>query len=196
MAQPGIVAVVADVGSVIHKDKFRLTTPLFQRAYEWNDPQLIKLVADVVRLCQPGGPASFLLGSVVFQAPNGQLPAAGFIQQAAAAAGPNPPAVACDIIDGQQRLTTLLILMAVIQDMLLKESGSCSTAQLAAGLIQMADGLRHQFHVDAIGNRLCVTPRLRRASNTSFHTVFSFRMPDAGQYGLADARNLNARIEE
>lgn len=79
----------------------RLLVPLFQRPYVWEEEeQWVPLWSDIrrmaeLRLLVPSSQATHFLGAVVVQAQDGQL---GALQ-------------ASNIIDGQQRLTTLQLLM-------------------------------------------------------------------------------------
>ncbi|BAK36601.1 hypothetical protein MLP_35870 [Microlunatus phosphovorus NM-1] len=79
----------------------QLVVPLFQRPYVWEqEEQWAPLWGDIrrlaeVRLRDPFSTATHFLGAVVVQAHDGQL---GNMQ-------------ASNIIDGQQRLTTLQVLM-------------------------------------------------------------------------------------
>lgn len=75
--------------------------PLYQRRYSWKRRDLSQLWADLLQVVQAGGNASHFLGSVVL-APN---PA-------------NTPAGVQGwlVVDGQQRLTTLSVLLCAIRD--------------------------------------------------------------------------------
>lgn len=74
--------------------------PVFQRDYSWTEAQCEQLWNDVVRVADGGPDATHFLGSVVY-APTGDT-SAGFTRWL--------------LIDGQQRLTTLVILLAALRD--------------------------------------------------------------------------------
>ena len=74
--------------------------PLFQRAYSWERKEWDVLWDDLVYLCEHGQPKTHFIGSVV------TMPL-----------DPAPEGVARFLlIDGQQRLTTLFVLLAVLRD--------------------------------------------------------------------------------
>jgi uncharacterized protein with ParB-like and HNH nuclease domain len=81
--------------------------PLFQRPYSWKSPQWMTLWQDLAELCEEEIPRSHFIGSIVTM-PSKAVPegVTKFI-----------------LIDGQQRLTTLLVLLAVIRDKAAKQSG-------------------------------------------------------------------------
>lgn len=66
----------------------KLTIPVYQRPYVWEEKHIAKLIDDIKEHRQQFGSSSYYLGSVILHAHDQQL----------------------DIIDGQQRLTTLAIL--------------------------------------------------------------------------------------
>ena len=74
--------------------------PLFQRPYSWDTKQWSILWQDLVELCQDDKPRNHFIGSIVTM-PSKSVPegVTKFI-----------------LIDGQQRLTTLLVLLAVVRD--------------------------------------------------------------------------------
>lgn len=82
-------------------DKYQFTIPDYQRPYSWGREQTAELLDDVTATLEAGGEDPYFLGSIVL------------VKQA------NDPAA--DVIDGQQRLTTLTILLAVIRDLISDE---------------------------------------------------------------------------
>src|SRR5689334_22651112 len=74
--------------------------PLFQRPYSWDTKQWSILWQDLVELCQEDKPRNHFIGSIVTM-PSKSVPegVTKFI-----------------LIDGQQRLTTLLVLLAAVRD--------------------------------------------------------------------------------
>ncbi|MFY1593630.1 DUF262 domain-containing protein [Micromonospora sp. WMMD737] len=71
--------------------------PDYQRPYAWGKEQTSQLLDDLVEALDRGGDEPYFLGSIVLVKRKGHMEA--------------------DIIDGQQRLTTLTILLAVIRDL-------------------------------------------------------------------------------
>jgi uncharacterized protein with ParB-like and HNH nuclease domain len=75
--------------------------PVFQRDYTWQaEPQCAQLWRDVLRAARTGGDHGHFLGSIVYIATGDSL--AGFTRWL--------------LIDGQQRLTTLTLLLAALRD--------------------------------------------------------------------------------
>jgi uncharacterized protein with ParB-like and HNH nuclease domain len=87
--------------------------PLFQRAYSWEKKQWQDLWDDIKDLCESDNPRPHFMGSLVTMPTNSV-----------------PEGVSkCLLIDGQQRLTTIFIILAVIRDQANKNP---DTTQLAA----------------------------------------------------------------
>jgi uncharacterized protein with ParB-like and HNH nuclease domain len=82
--------------------------PLFQRPYSWESPQWTALWQDLAELCDEESPRNHFIGSIV-TVPSKSVPegVTKFI-----------------LIDGQQRLTTLLVLLALIRDKARKQPGN------------------------------------------------------------------------
>jgi uncharacterized protein with ParB-like and HNH nuclease domain len=78
----------------------QFVVPLFQRPYSWERQQWETLWDDLMELCEEDLPRNHFMGSIV------TMPAVSV-----------PEGVTKYIlIDGQQRLTTILILLALIRD--------------------------------------------------------------------------------
>jgi uncharacterized protein with ParB-like and HNH nuclease domain len=82
--------------------------PLFQRPYSWESPQWAALWQDLAELCEEEPPRNHFIGSIVTM-PSKSVPE-GVTKYI--------------LIDGQQRLTTLLLLLAVIRDKARKQPGN------------------------------------------------------------------------
>jgi uncharacterized protein with ParB-like and HNH nuclease domain len=82
--------------------------PLFQRPYSWESPQWTTLWQDLAELCEEEHPRNHFIGSIVTM-PSKSVPE-GVTKYI--------------LIDGQQRLTTLLILLAVVRDKARKQPGN------------------------------------------------------------------------
>jgi uncharacterized protein with ParB-like and HNH nuclease domain len=82
--------------------------PLFQRPYSWGTKQWLTLWQDLVELCAEDKPRNHFIGSIVTM-PSKSVPegVTKFI-----------------LIDGQQRLTTILVLLAVVRDKARKLPGN------------------------------------------------------------------------
>jgi uncharacterized protein with ParB-like and HNH nuclease domain len=80
-------------------DKYLLRIPPYQRPYAWTTEQASELLSDLLYATAhspPASPIPYFLGSIVL------------------IKGPNSPDA--DVVDGQQRLTTLTILLCVLRD--------------------------------------------------------------------------------
>ena len=82
--------------------------PLFQRPYSWTAKEWEVLWTDLVWLCENNEPKSHFIGSIVTM-PSHSVPegVAKFL-----------------LIDGQQRLTTIFVLLALLRDQLNQAEGS------------------------------------------------------------------------
>ena len=81
-------------------DKYLFRIPSYQRPYAWTTEQASELLDDIVAACGSSGDVAdqspYFLGSIVL------------------IKGPTEPQA--EVVDGQQRLTTLTILLAVLRD--------------------------------------------------------------------------------
>ena len=82
----------------IFSDNFQFIVPLYQRPYSWTTEQAGALLSDLLdAMKRESGPSDYFLGSVVLVKKE------------------NQPEL--EIIDGQQRITTLTILLATLRDL-------------------------------------------------------------------------------
>ncbi len=85
----------------IFSDEFAFSIPAYQRPYAWDHEHAKALLDDVLEAIEYGdtasGPSTYFLGSIVLIKQSGKPDA--------------------EVVDGQQRLTTLTILFAVLRDM-------------------------------------------------------------------------------
>ena len=73
--------------------------PDYQRPYVWEKDQVIDLLDDISIACEKDANGEYFLGSLVLKENNDK----GYIEY--------------DVLDGQQRLTTLFLLTAVVRDL-------------------------------------------------------------------------------
>lgn len=87
------------------KDVFKkwYRIPEYQRPYVWGADQVIELLDDVYRARQSNPESQYFLGSMVLKKSDKQDGATKYEEY--------------DLLDGQQRLTTLLLIMAVVRDL-------------------------------------------------------------------------------
>jgi hypothetical protein len=82
-------------------DKYLFRIPSYQRPYAWTTEQAGELLADITAACPEGGDIAnaspYFLGSIVLIK--------------------DPQEPDADVVDGQQRLTTLTILLSVLRDL-------------------------------------------------------------------------------
>lgn len=151
-----------------------LLVPLFQRPYVWNEPdQWLPLWQDVRRLAElrigdPYSSATHFLGAVVVQAqdnPTGNLPAR-------------------NVIDGQQRLTTLQLLMDAAGSVL--EEGGLDTS---AGQLEM---LTHNLELYVTGDDTRLKLRHSNRDQAAFDEVMNTE-PPIEHDGLKHSGSLLAR---
>lgn len=77
--------------------------PEYQRPYVWGADQVIELLDDVYRARQSNPESQYFLGSMVLKKSDQQYGATKYEEY--------------DLLDGQQRLTTLLLIIAVVRDL-------------------------------------------------------------------------------
>ena len=96
--------------------------PVYQRPYKWGDDEIDKLWADIVEIYKNEEP-NYFLGSII-------------------TAPPEKNARYLDVVDGQQRLTTLIILMATIRDLYPNiNAEQCKKDPSAVGLEQLKSAI-------------------------------------------------------
>jgi len=76
--------------------------PEYQRPYVWESDQVIELLDDVYRACESNPDSQYFLGSMVLQKNEKKEGATKYEEY--------------DLLDGQQRLTTLFLIHAVVRD--------------------------------------------------------------------------------
>ncbi|MGW6425907.1 GmrSD restriction endonuclease domain-containing protein [Nocardia sp. NPDC055053] len=150
--------------------------PLYQRPYGWGDEQLQELWSDVIQLAEDRidePDSTHFIGSVVL---------------APAPAGVAGAVTRFLVVDGQQRLTTLTLLLAAIRDYLRAVDGSASrdTDRIHNQL------LTNQYHDDP--DRLKLLPtQVDRPAYTA--VIDGSATDDAGRVGNA-YRFFRARLSE
>lgn len=85
----------------IFKSWFKI--PEYQRPYVWGSDQIIELLDDIVEAENYNNESEYFLGSMVLQKHNSRY-------------DDNTTYIEYDVLDGQQRLTTLFLITAVIRD--------------------------------------------------------------------------------
>lgn len=92
--------------------------PVFQRDYSWTEAQCQKLLDDVLRVAAEADGAAHFIGSVVYTRGGGH--GAGFPQWM--------------VIDGQQRLTTCTVLLAVLRNLMGQQAAVLMPADAPAAI--------------------------------------------------------------
>jgi len=134
--------------------------PLFQRTYNWNQDQWEKLWDDILEIYMMDKPRNHFIGAIV------TLPIHDAPERAAKFL----------LIDGQQRLTTLLVLLAVIR----KKAEQTDLQFLATQITE--ECLINKFATPEEGIKLLPTKRDR----LPFRTAISMQTPgDDNQIGAA-----------
>ena len=82
----------------------RLSVPIYQRPYSWEEKHCKKLLEDIKQAGQPERKTPHFMGSILSVA-----------KTLAAGGNPNTPYT---LIDGQQRITTLSLLLIALRDRL------------------------------------------------------------------------------
>src|SRR3989344_7161297 len=77
--------------------------PEYQRPYVWEDAQVLELLDDISNSAKNNEDSEYFLGSIVYQTKKQNQNGIEYEEN--------------DLLDGQQRLTTLFLIMAVIRDL-------------------------------------------------------------------------------
>jgi len=95
-----IQATQEQLGKILTPLNYQFWIPGYQRPYAWQKDQVMELLDDLLNAfpCNEGDSADYFLGSIILIKEPGQEKA--------------------EVIDGQQRLTTLTLLMAIIRYLL------------------------------------------------------------------------------
>ena len=128
-------------------DDYAFRIPAYQRPYSWDDEQVGQLLDDLVGAIDSDDPATntpYFLGSIVLIK--------------------HPDKREADVVDGQQRLTTLTIIFAVLRDLAVKDRSK----KVHKYICQEGDpfaGAKDQFRLtlrprDAANDGLCRHQRL------------------------------------
>ena len=142
--------------------KVQYVVPLYQRTYNWEEKQWEQLWDDLLEVYALSEPRNHFIGSIVTQ----QIPA-------------SPESVSrYTLIDGQQRMTTLLILLSVIQQ---RSTGKEAESDLAEEIGETC--LINKFVSGDGKNKLMPT----QGDRDAFATVIAGDTPQAGSQ-IAKAR--------
>jgi len=146
-------------------DKYLFHIPSYQRPYAWTTEQTSELLDDITTACGDAGEVAnaspYFLGSIVLIK--------------------DPQKPEADVVDGQQRLTTLTILLSVLRDL----SGQKIGAAIHNYICQTGDPIKGTSDVFRL------TPRERDADffrNTIQTEGGTVTLPDARQFRDARAR--------
>ena len=114
--------------------RFSFVLPEFQRDYSWLAEHAEDLIDDIMAAMADGDPgeetAPYFLGTMLFAAP-----------------GEDDPLRQTQIVDGQQRITTLTILLAVLRDLETDPDRQALLHRHIAVWSTRGDGLEDDFHL-------------------------------------------------
>ena len=160
--------------------RIQYVVPLYQRTYSWKDDQWEQLWNDLLEVYALDVPRNHFIGSIVTQ----QVPSApGTVNR-------------YTLIDGQQRMTTLLILLSVIKQM--AEAEKMTWGNLADEIQEMC--LANKFDPDDQKLKLMPTQSDRElfakvVAEMSHRLVLKSRKrgtTSSRSYAKAIARNVNS----
>lgn len=106
LAGPGVTPIKLTIGELLH-DRNPFEVPKYQRAYAWTEDELDDFEEDATRLLvarQVGNPTAHFYGGLVSVVNTGQPSARGH---------------SYEVVDGQQRLATFMILLRLVVDELM-----------------------------------------------------------------------------
>lgn len=135
---------------ILLKDVFSMwfRIPEYQRPYVWGYDEIHDLLDDLTFAATSRPDAEYFLGSIVFQAkPASKSDGRDFDEN--------------ELLDGQQRLTTLLLMMAVLRDLsdsqLIKDTCQECIHQKANPLKRIPERVRIEFHIREIAQNFIET---------------------------------------
>lgn len=158
-------------------DKYLFSIPSYQRPYAWTTEQAGELLSDITDACGPNGKVDdlspYFLGSIVLIKP--------------------PQSRGAEVVDGQQRLTTLTILLCVLRD-LADETVSPHIHRYVCQIGNPVEGTSDEFRL---------TPRMRDADFFRKHIQTRsatadlpkpVNLPDARLRMVENARALREKL--
>ncbi|MCX7248864.1 MAG: DUF262 domain-containing HNH endonuclease family protein [Burkholderiales bacterium] len=148
---------------ILLKDVFNMwfRIPEYQRPYVWGYEEIHDLLDDLTFAGTSRPEAEYFLGSLVFQAKPADKSAGRDFDEN-------------DLLDGQQRLTTLLLMLAVIRDLSddaeIKETCHGCIHQKANKLKRIPERVRIEFHIRENAQRFIDT-HIKAAGGTQLSKV-------------------------
>ena len=135
----------------IHEKKY--VVPEHQREYSWNEDDVISFLEDMESIIDPDNSADeeYFFGAMVLMNPSKTTSNEGY-----------------KIIDGQQRLTTSAIFVAVVRDILYEKNHSSSAKELDSHIIGK------DYHTGDTYDRL----ELGKRNKNTFHTLMKMSKPE------------------
>ena len=119
-----ISAAQKTIHEVLSPRHYQFVIPAYQRPYAWGKDQALALINDLLDAFRDSPEEEYFLGSIVV------------VKRSSSSAE-------AEVVDGQQRLTSLAILMAVIRDLLPLGSGADVTNLLVSRFMDAREiGLR------------------------------------------------------
>ena len=157
-------------GELLNSANFILTVPLYQRDYQWLRRHVYKLLADIVYLAR-NSKEVHLLGNVILSETGRTSTIAstqmdwwkGFTHE-------------CEIVDGQQRCTTLVILCAAIQAKLHERANAEQDPTVKGELEKLRT---------SIEKRMASGCMFKGKEGGDFQTTFSFASGASGRLKIA-----------
>ncbi len=118
----------------ILKDKLYYQIPIYQRPYQWTEENCEKLLDDLFEDYEKDGESDYFCGSLVL-----------------VKSDPNSKTETYDIVDGQQRLSTFILLAKVLATLYDKDLNPTSRELLEKSLGDIDGEKRERLHFNAMG---------------------------------------------
>lgn len=177
MAEAVFITSAMPLQQLLDVRNFVFDIPLYQRPYQWTHVQTTQLLRDLhygykEQQRKPNSSYPVLLGNLVLLHQN-----SNDFRAAAECSTPrwwSDTVHFCDVIDGQQRLTTLCILYAALQHELLQH-----------------DGILEQERANQLRKRFVANSRLLQTANPKFSKWFGMiiKGPSKGLHDLLEEKN-------
>ncbi|GAA6164089.1 DUF262 domain-containing protein [Pelagimonas sp. KU-00592-HH] len=166
------------LGEIFGKDNYRFEIPAYQRPYSWTKKEAGELLEDVIEAMNEGRDQYFLGSLVLVKTPGEKL---------------------AQVVDGQQRLTTLTILFSVLRDLMAEDqaiSGAIDkfvTAERDA-LNKQSQGTPVLLVRNKVQERTCFWDVVQRPGATLSSPQPSSASPVVAQLYVSNANSLRSDV--
>ncbi len=166
------------LNDIMGKDNYRFEIPAFQRPYSWTKKEAGELLEDVIEAMNEGREQYFLGSLVLVKSPSQKL---------------------AQVVDGQQRLTTLTILFSVLRDLMADNQAVSDaidkfvTAERDA-LNEQSQGTPVLLVRNKLHERKCFADFVQNPGATETDSTPSSTSPVVSQLYISNANSLRSDV--